>query len=105
MKNHVLTLTAAVVGGVVGHFAFQLLLRSGLYAMILPGGLVGLGAGIGKSKSLVIAIVCGMIALVLGVVTEWRFAPFNADGSLSYFLAHLSDLRPITLLMIALGAF
>ncbi len=102
MKNHVLTLTAAVAGGVIGYFAFQWLLGYGLYAMILPGGLVGLGAGIGKSKSLVIAVACGLIALAFGIFTRWRF---NVDVSLGYFLTHLSDLSPVTLLMLAVGTF
>ena len=43
------------------------------------------------------------MALVLGLVTEWRFFPFNADESFSYFLGHLHQLKSITLLMLAAG--
>ena len=36
--------------------------------------------------------------------TEWRFFPFAADSSLSYFLKNVSSLKPVTLLMIGVGA-
>jgi hypothetical protein len=45
----------------------------------------------------------GVIGLGAGVLSEWRFAPFIADGGLGFFLAHLHELRPITLIFIALG--
>lgn len=48
-------------------------------------------------------MVCGVLAVGLGLFTEWQFAPFKKDDSLSYFLAHILDLRPITLIMIAVG--
>ena len=28
----------------------------------------------------------------LGIFTEWRFAPFNVDDSIPFFVAHLHDL-------------
>src|SRR5262249_34107067 len=43
------------------------------------------------------------LAIALGLFTEYRFAPFADDDSLGYFLAHVLDLRPLTLLMIGLG--
>jgi subtilisin family serine protease len=43
--------------------------------------------------------------LALGLFTEWRFAPFIADNSLLYFVTHVHALKPITILMLALGAF
>ena len=50
-----------------------------------------------------LGLVCGVLGVVLGLITEWRFAPFVADGSLLYFLTHVGDLMPITLLMIGLS--
>jgi hypothetical protein len=41
----------------------------------------------------------------LGLFTEWRYAPFAADGTLTYFLGHLHLLRPLTMIMVALGGF
>src|SRR5262249_37498531 len=81
--------------------AFFWIADQGYYAMILPGGLLGLGAGIVRNRSVLIAIVCGLLAIALGVFTEYRFAPFVADDSLPYFISHLFDLKPVTLLMIA----
>jgi hypothetical protein len=49
-------------------------------------------------------VVCGFLSLALGCFTEWRFAPFVADASFGYFISHMHELRPITLLMIAAGA-
>ena len=51
------------------------------------------------------AVVCGAAGLALGLYTEWRFAPFVADRSLAYFISHVQLLKPITLVMLALGAF
>ena len=39
-----------------------------------------------------------------GTVYRMEFRPFNADESLSYFLKNVSSLKPITLMMIGVGA-
>jgi hypothetical protein len=94
----------AGLGGLLGYFAFFWIVRQGFYALMLPGGLVGLGGGLlARDRSPLRAGICGVFALGLGVFTEWRFASFIKDASLGYFLAHLHELRPITLLMIAVG--
>jgi hypothetical protein len=77
----------------------------GFYALVLPGGVLGLGAGWSQNRSVGLAVVCGIAALALGLYTEWKFFPFVQDGSLSFFLTHLHELRPVTLLMISAGAF
>ena len=105
MKNNLLVLAGALAGGVLGYFMVLWLAHQGLYAMIVPGGLVGLGAAMSKSKSLAIPIVCGVIALGAGLFAEWRVFPWMADNSLGYFLSHLTDLRPITLGMFGIGTF
>ena len=65
---------------------------------------MGLGCGLlAKRSSMALAVVCGVLAVVVGVFCEWRFAPFVADGSLGFFLAHLHQLRPITFIMLVLG--
>jgi len=103
MKNNFLVLAGAIAGGVAGHFIFIWLTRQGLYGLIIPGGLLGLCAGTFKTKSLPVSIVCGVMALAMGIFSEWRFAPFIADGSLGYFLSHAHQLKPATLLMILAG--
>jgi hypothetical protein len=102
----VLGLLGAAVGGCVGYFAFFWIARQGFYALVLPGALLGWGAGLAsRRRSTALAAICAVAGLALGIAAEWRFAPFAADASLPYFLAHLHALRPVTLLMIALGAY
>ncbi|MCX6923955.1 MAG: hypothetical protein NT154_12215 [Verrucomicrobia bacterium] len=106
MKNLLVGLAGAAAGGVVGYFAFLWIARQGFYALMLPGGLAGVGAGLFVSdRSVLRGILCGVFALGLGLLAEWRFAPFIKDPGLVYFLAHLNQLQPITLLMIAGGGF
>jgi len=103
MKNNILALVAALVSGTLGYFVFFWIAKQGFYALALPGGLLGLGAGVVKNRSVGVAVACGLMATTLGLFTEYRFEPFIKDDSLSYFLAHVFDLRPVTLLMIIAG--
>ena len=101
-----LGLLGATIGGGVGYFAFFWVARQGFYALILPPALLGLTAGyFARCRSTPLAIVCALAGLALGLYTEWRFAPFRADPSLPYFLTHVHQLKPFTLLMLALGVF
>ncbi len=103
MKEIALVIGGALVGGVIGYLAFFWIADQDFYALILPGGLIGIGAGLFRNRSLGLAIGCGVAAVALGVYTEWKFRPFVADDSLGYFLAHVHKLKPLTLLMIAVG--
>jgi hypothetical protein len=103
MKRTFLVLIGAVAGGAVGYFAFFWMATQGFYGLILPGGLLGLGAGIAQNRSTRLAVVCGLLATALGLFTEWRFSPFRKDDSLNYFLLHVHELNTVTLLMIAAG--
>ena len=98
-------MAGAITGGIVGYFAFLWLARRGYYAFLLPGASVGVGGSLFvRDRSVTRATLCGILALVLGVFSEWRLAPFIADDSLGYFLAHLHKLPPLTLVMIIGGA-
>ena len=102
--NWPLGLLGAIGGGAIGAFLFKLLLGQGFYAMVLPGAALGWGCGRlsgGHSKPL--GVVCGVLALMLGLLLEWHFLPFIADDSLGFFLTHIHQLKPMTLLMIAAG--
>jgi len=103
MKETIVTLAGAAIGAALGYFAFAWLLRHGWYGMILPGGLLGMGAAFGKPRSLWLAVACGFAALALGLFTEWRFFPFRKDDSLAFFLKHVTEKDSTTLLMIAIG--
>jgi hypothetical protein len=106
LRTLVLGVVGAVIGGWLGYLAFFWIATQGFYALVLPGGLLGLGAGLcARRRSVLLAVVCGIAGLALGLYTEWRFEPFVADKSLTYFLGHLQLLRPLTLIMVALGGF
>jgi len=103
-RNLLLGLLGATVGGVVGYFGFVWGLHQGLYALMLPGGLIGIGGGLlVKDRSVLRAMLCGIFAACLGLFTEWHHAHFIADPSLGYFLTHIHQLRGLTLLMLAAG--
>ena len=93
----------ALVPAFLGYALFRWAAAQGFYGLALPGGLAGLGAGVVRNRSILVAIACGLFATALGVFAEYRFAPFAADPSFSFFLAHLADLSPVTVVMIALG--
>jgi hypothetical protein len=105
MKQIFLVLGGAAVGGTLGYFAFFWFADQGFYGLVVPGGLLGLGAGFGRARSVPLAVACGIAALLLGLYAEWKFAPFNADDSLGYFVTHIHKLKPLTLLMAGLGGF
>lgn len=104
IKRLLAELLGAAAGAVLGFFAFFWVARQGFYAMVLPGALLGLGGGLlARDRSVLRATICGVLALALGLFTEWRFRPFYADPGLGYFLAHVHQLQPLTLAMIAAG--
>ncbi len=104
LVNLLLALVGAFGGGLVGYHLFFWIAGYGFYALILPGTLLGLGGGaLCRKKSRAGGVLCGVLALGLGVYTEWRFAPFAADDSFSFFITHLHELTPVTQLMIAVG--
>ena len=99
-----LGLAGGIVGGVAGYFLVGWLARQGFYAVALPGVLLGIGGGwLGPGRSKVFSIVCGGVGLALGLLTEWGHF-FSSNHSLGFFLAHVFDLPPISLIMIAVGA-
>lgn len=96
---------AAAMGGGAGSLLFFWMVRQGLYALILPPSLLGLAAGsVVGGRSQPFAIACGIAGLALGIFCEWKFAPFVADGSLSYFLMNLHKLKLFTQLVLVIGS-
>ena len=100
-----LAFLGGTVGAVAGAGIFHVLLGRGYYALAMPGALLGLGAGYAiRRQSHLVGAVCGLAASALGVLLEWHYRPFVADGSLAFFLRHLSELREMTWVMIVAGA-
>ncbi len=103
-QSLLLGLLGAAVGGTIGYFAFFWIASTGFYALVVPGGLLGIVAGLfARRRCPPLAIICAIAALLLGLFTEWRFRPFVADPSLPYFLTHLHQLTLVTIIMVVLG--
>lgn len=95
----------AAVGGFIGFHGFFWLLDQRFYMVMLPGTLLGLGGGLLVARrTLFCGWLCAAAAVVLGLVTEWSARPFLKDRSWWYFMLHIHDLMPMTLIMIAIGA-
>lgn len=103
MARSTLAIACGIIGSVVGYLGFVFLLERGFYAIVLPGGLCGLAAGIVKTRTVIVACVSATIALVAGLIAEHRFAPFVADTSLGYFFRHTLSLNTTALVLIGLG--
>lgn len=96
----------AVLGGVVGYFAFDFAMTKGLYMMIIPGVAIGFGCGqFSRQFSRLNGVICAVLAIVLALYVEWHFFPFVVDDSLEFFIMHIHDLRGMTQIMIAVGAY
>jgi hypothetical protein len=102
MKQTMLVLGGALLGGVLGYAAFSWLADHGYYGWILPGALLGFGAGLARNRSVWLAVVCGLLAVALGMFADWHVTPFVKDKSLGYYLLHFHE-APVTLVMIAVG--
>jgi len=66
--------------------------------------LLGIAAGLPGNRWRYWAWICGLAALVLGIFTDWQAEPFRADAGLGYYVMHLHQVQPVTLIMIAVGA-
>jgi len=96
----------AVIGAAVGYFATYLILQQGYFAPVVPPAALGFGAGLLARRRLVpLGILCAIAGLAFGLFVEWKLLPFAADPSLTYFIAHLHELKRLDLLLIAIGAF
>ncbi len=102
MKTLFLILGAAV-GGVAGYFLYIWIGNQGLRAPVIPGAMIGFGAALARYRCVWLSLACGLAALGMGIFCEWKFYPFSADQSLSYFLSHLSDLKTVVIIGICLG--
>lgn len=99
-------LLGAVIGGALGALLFHFALKNGFYAIVLPGAIAGMFCGgfMGR-RYLPAGILCGIFATALTLGVEWWYFPFRKDQSLAYFVAHVHQLRPFKLALLALGPF
>ena len=102
--SNVLGLVGGAVGGIVGFYLFGWIVRQGFYALIIPGAALGFGcAMLARHASTARGVVCGLAGAALGLLAEATYFPFRVDSQLSYFFAHLGELRPMTWILVAVG--
>jgi hypothetical protein len=102
--NFAIGFVAAAAGGVIGYFVFFWMARQGFYTLIIPPALLGLAGGLAiRSRSQLFGILCGIAGLASALFIEWRFELKFADKSFAYFLAHLHECKPLTLIMLLIG--
>ncbi|HUP78468.1 MAG TPA: hypothetical protein VM260_07860 [Pirellula sp.] len=49
------------IGGLLGYLVYKWLLGAGFYGLMLPGGLLGMGAGFFKTNTGAVTVVCGFL--------------------------------------------
>lgn len=103
MHSPIAVIIAAIFGAALGYLGFMWMADQGVYALALPGILIGLGAGLARNRSAALAGICGVGALVVGLFAEWKRYPFSVDDSFEYFVLHVHQLQPWTLLMLGFG--
>lgn len=95
-----------LLGALAGSVIFVALVKIGLYALMIPGALTGIGgAWLSRAYSPAVGILCVVIGAAATIVCEWSQFPFIADNSLVYFLTHLHQLRMMAILLGGLGIF
>ena len=98
-----LSLAGAAAGAFLGYVLFKWALRQGFYAMVVPGACLGMGAHLAApTRSLTRGVVMGLAALAFGVIVDCmtNAPPFD---DLRYYFTNISRVKPMSLLMIALG--
>jgi len=91
-------------GALLGCLAFHFAIQAGFYAMVAPGALIGLACGAqSKAESHLLGLVAAIVGVATGLLLEWHYFPFLKDDSLGYFLAHLTDLKGGTWMMVLAG--
>jgi hypothetical protein len=96
-------LAGAVVGGIAGYFIFRWLWTQGFYGIMIPGALLGIGAGFAAGgKSHALPLVCLFLAIGLTLFTEWHVL-YSKSHSFTFFIANVHTLKPIKHIMMTLG--
>ena len=103
MPNSLKNLICGLAGGAIGYFLFAWFLKYGFYAMIAPGGLLGLGASFYPHRSKFLPVLTGVLALCVGFVAEWKEHYYREDQSFGYFVSHVSGADPVFWLMVLAG--
>jgi uncharacterized membrane protein (Fun14 family) len=96
-------LAGAIAGGIAGYFVFWLLTRSNLYGFMIPGAVLGIGAGwAARRRSQTLAIICGVLAIGLTLFAVWHVM-YSKNHTFLDFLSKLHTHSPMRIVMMVLG--
>jgi hypothetical protein len=99
-------IAGAIVGGAIGYGVFVMLSRFGIYAIILPGALIGIAASYGsRMYSLPLGIICAVAALPVSLLAHGHLFRFIQDDSLQYLFLNFYKLPTMELVMMLFGVF
>ena len=102
IKNFIFGVLGGITGGVVGGFICRFLADQGLYAVVIPGALVGLGFGLAAKKGhIVFGLVSGIMGLLAGLMTQWLV--YSNEPSFFKLVAELKDYHVMTFILLGLG--
>ncbi len=96
----------AVIGAALGYAVFWGLAKLNIAAIIVPGALTGaIASRMSGRQSVEVGVIAAVVGAIATILSEWSLFPFVKDGSLTFFIGHLHELRPATLLLGAAGIF
>ncbi len=88
----------ALLGSIVGYFAFKFMLNYGLYGPAIPGAAVGIGAGFYLTrKHIAVGLFSAVVATIVGVCSDYSITVVDN------FANYLTGQSPATYLMLGLG--
>lgn len=94
----------ALIGGAIGIWVFFLLWKNGLYGLMLPGALTGLGFGLLSKRSFLSAgVLCAVIGLAAMLWCEWQLLVDFKDKSVLEFIKVIPKLDTSTKIMLLAG--
>lgn len=95
-------LAGALAGGVAGYLLFWALARNGMLGYMIPGALLGLGAGwAAKGRSPFLGAICAVLAVGLTLFAAWHVA--FQQFSFPEFLGRLHQLPISRIVLMSLG--
>jgi len=98
-------LAGALLGAGAGYYLFFALYGHGIYAPIIVGPIVGLGASLlGGRANKTLGILCAALGAAAAIWVEAAISVLREDN-LVYFLTHPQEWRTLTLIAIPLNAF
>jgi hypothetical protein len=98
-------LTGAIFGGLAGYVLFAWLYQNGFYAIMVPGALLGIGAGlVAGGRSHWLPVICLALGIGLTLFSEWHVCYSRTWGLVFFVTNFFRLLPPVKLIMMTLGA-